>query len=67
MSTTLRGEEYREWTVVYIDDLLTISEDPKAIMDYFCMYNLKDTVSPPDRYLGANVGKWQFSYGSNCW
>ena len=31
------------------------------------MYNLKDTVSPTDRYLGANVGKWQFSDGSNYW
>ena len=31
------------------------------------MYDLKDAVSPPDRYLGANVGKWNFSDGSNCW
>ena len=31
------------------------------------MYNLKDIVSPPDGYLGANVEKWQFLDGSNCW
>ena len=35
-------------------------------MDSFSMYNLKDTVIPPDQYLGANVGKWKFSDGSNC-
>ena len=35
-------------------------------MNSFSMYDLKDTVSPPNRYLGANVGKWQFSDGSNC-
>ena len=37
MSTNLRGEKYREWIVVYVDDLLEISEDPKAIMDFFSM------------------------------
>ena len=31
------------------------------------MYDLKDTVSHPDRYLGANVGKWQFLDGSKFW
>ena len=40
---------------------------PKAIMDSFSMYDLKDSVSPPDLYLGDNVGKWQFWDGSNCW
>ena len=36
-------------------------------MDYFSVYDLKDTVIPMNRYLGANVGKWKFSDGSNCW
>ena len=67
MSTNSRGEKCREWIVVYVKDLLEISEDTKYIMDYFSMYNLKDTVSPPGRYLGANVGKWKCSDGSNCW
>ena len=67
MSTSSRGEKYREWIVVYAENLLAISEDPKSIMDYFSMYNLKDTMSPPDLYIGANVGKWQFSDGSNRW
>ena len=67
MSTNLRGEKYLERIVVYVENLLAISEEPKAITDYFSMYNLKDTASPPDRYLAANVVKWQFSDDSNCW
>ena len=55
MSNNSRGEKYQEWIVVYVDDLLEISGEPKYIMDYFSMYDLKDTVSPPDQYLGANV------------
>ena len=51
------GEKYREYIVVYVDNLLTISEYPKYIMDSFSMYDLKYTVSPPDQYLGANVGE----------
>ena len=31
------------------------------------MYDLKDTVKPPNRYLGANLGNWQFQDGSTCW
>ena len=67
MSTNLRGEKYLERIVVYVENLLAISEEPKAIMDSFSMYNLKDTASPPYRYLGANFVKWQFSDDSNCW
>ena len=49
MSTNLRGEKYREWIVVYVENLLAISKEPKYIMDYFSTYDLKYTVSPPDR------------------
>ena len=55
MSTNSIREEYREWIVGYVKDLLEISEYPKSIMNYFSTYDLKDTVSPPDRYLGANA------------
>ena len=48
MSTNSRGKKYQECTVVCVDNLLAISEDPKAMMDSFSMYYLKDTVSPTD-------------------
>ena len=60
MSTNLRGENYRQWIVVHVDNLLSISEDPKAIMDSLSFYYLKDTVSPLDRYIRAHFGKWKF-------
>ena len=53
--------------MVYVDDLLAIRMEPKTIMDSFSMYYLKDTVIYQDLYLGANVGKWQFSDVSNFW
>ena len=37
MSTNLRGEKYRECIMVYVGSLLVISEDPKAIINYFSM------------------------------
>ena len=39
MSTDSRGYKYWEWIVVCVYDLLTMSEDPKAIMDSFSMCN----------------------------
>ena len=67
MSTNWREEEYQEWRVVYVDNLLTIIKYPKDIIDSFIIYDLIYTLSPPDQYLGTNVGKWQFWDGSNFW
>ena len=53
--------------MVYVDNLLATSEDPKDIMDSFSIYDLKYTVIPPDRYLGANFGNLTFLDGSTCW
>jgi len=62
------GEDYWEWIVVYVDDLMAISHDPDAIMKGIAAsYDLKDTVKPPERYLGANIGKWQLSDGREVW
>ena len=38
MSTNPRGKKYREWIMVYVDDLIEISEEPKSTMNYLvCM------------------------------
>jgi hypothetical protein len=54
-----QGDKYYEYVLVYVDDQLTISEDPKNITDSLQQepfnYTLKD-VGPPKRYLGATVG-----------
>jgi len=55
------GTKYYEYILVYVDDQLTISEDPKAIIDALqahpFSYDLKD-IGPPARYLGATIGKY---------
>ena len=54
------GFKYWEYVLCYVDDLLVISHDPKAVMDYMSSkYTLKDgSVKPPDTYLGASISKW---------
>ena len=68
ISVDRNGNRYWEWVVVYVDDLMVISHDPKVIMNGIAeSYDLRDTVKPPDRYLGANVGRWQLSDGREVW
>ena len=49
------GEEYYEYILVYVDDLLAISIDPMAIMkDITTVFKFKnDKIEVPDTYLGA--------------
>lgn len=53
------GEPYWEYVLVYVDDVLSISEDPKAIMDGIAAtYTFKGGVTEePTSYLGADIGK----------
>ena len=52
------GTSYYELLLVYVDDLLCVSHNPKDVMDKIgLVWDLKDTVKEPDRYLGANIKK----------
>ena len=63
----IRGDYY-EFVLVYIDDLLCISGDPKSFMDKLgWVYNLKDSVKPPERYLGTNVDTYINANGQEFW
>jgi hypothetical protein len=55
------GFEYWEYVLVYVNDVIAFSVDPKAIMDYLSSrYTLKDgMVQEPDSYLGAKILKWK--------
>jgi hypothetical protein len=62
------GFEYYEFILTYVDDCLCVSHDPKASMDVLgSIYDLKDTVHPPERYLGANIQQWQLPDGRSVW
>ena len=58
-ATKPNGFEYYEYLLVYVDDILAISHDPKPIMDALAArYELKEDAKEPDRYLGAKIDKF---------
>jgi hypothetical protein len=62
------GFEYYEYMLTYVDDCLCVSHQPEDTMDVIGkIYDLKDTVKPPERYLGANIKKWQLPDGQEVW
>ena len=62
------GEEYYCYMLVYVDDVLHIHHDPTIDMKRLNEhYRLKEGVSSPERYLGANVDKVQLEDGRIAW
>ena len=59
------GEKYYEYVLVYVDDILVVSEKPKVVMDRLSeMYTLKDgSVKEPETYLGAQFSKFLLPNG----
>jgi hypothetical protein len=60
------GDKYYEYVLIYVDDILAVSEKPDRIMETLSgLYKFKEDpktrkkYGPPDRYLGANVGKYK--------
>lgn len=63
------GSTHYEYILTYVDDCLVVSHDPQIIIDSLqneYKYRLKD-VGPPVRYLGAQIGKYEFSNGEYAW
>ena len=60
-ATKPNGFEYYEYLLVYVDDVLAISHDPKPLIEEVGkMYELKKgSVGPPTRYLGVTISKFQ--------
>ena len=60
-ATKPNGFEYYKYLLVYVDDVLAISHDPKPLIEEIGkMYELKKgSVGPPTRYLGATISKFQ--------
>ena len=62
------NQEYYEYVLVYVDDLLVISHRGQELLDLLTdkyNYCLKD-VGPPKRYLGAIVGRYDKD-GTKTW
>ena len=62
------GFEYYELVLCYVDDVLSMSADPKATLRGLqSVFKLKDDkIAEPDIYLGAQLGKMNID-GLECW
>ena len=62
------GFEYYEMTLVYVDDILCISAEPKATMEGIqSTFKLKDDrIEKPEIYLGAQLAQKVIG-GVECW
>ena len=62
------GEQYFEYVLMYVDDILAISGDPGAILrDVQTTFKLKnDKIEPPEFYLGAKLQEKPIN-GIKCW
>jgi len=63
------GTQYYEILLVYVDDILCISQCPDQMMNQIKeLYRLKDElIGQPKRYLGANISKYQYPNGLEAW
>ena len=68
-STSPNGFKYYSYILVYVDDILIIDSDPdkymKMIQDNFTVK--PSSIEVPKSYLGAEIGKVQYSDGSQAW
>ena len=63
------GFEYYEYVLCYVDDILSISHDPKRTMNGIQeKFKLKDDkIEEPSDYLGAGLEKMVNDNGTECW
>jgi hypothetical protein len=58
-ATKADGYKYYDYILVYVDDILVISDKPHPIMHSIRLaYRLKEDPQPPNTYLGATVKPW---------
>ena len=63
------GEPYYKYILVYVDDVLHLHAKGRSDMERINeAYRLKDgSITPPARYLGANIDKVQLEDGTMAW
>ena len=67
--TKPNGTKYYEMLLVYIDDILVLSNDTKPILDGIAaQFRLKaDSLRAPDQYVGATIKIFTDCEGSESW
>ena len=70
-ATKADGMKYYEYVLVYVDDILAMSEKPEEIMqslmNEFTFKGGADGVIPPTDYLGAKLEWKEDIMGRGCW
>ena len=63
------GFEYYELMLVYVDDLMFVSHDPKpTLANIDKLYQLKEgSLGKPDTYLGGQIYEQYLNDGRKCW
>jgi hypothetical protein len=66
--TRPKDQDYYEMVLVFVDDILCISHEPKEFMDRLGkVYDLRESVGEPKLYLGSNISKEQLPTGTMAW
>ena len=65
------GIAYYEYIIVYVDDIICVSHEPKRWIGTLGeIYRLRD-VGTPTKFLGSNIKRWTYVNGEghlkNCW
>ena len=60
-------DKYYEYILVYTDDILVISHEPKEALTQLDQHFLlkRDSIKEPDLYLGSQIMKHRFSDDPN--
>jgi hypothetical protein len=66
--TDRKGVRNYSYILCYVDDLLVVHHDPKAIMDKIngFLYLKPNFVGPPEMYLSAKLKKKTFQDGTSA-
>ena len=65
---TETGKDYYELLLVYVDDILLSSHDPKPTMELInTFYELKEPAAAPETYLGAQIYLHSLADGTSAW
>ncbi len=64
------GEEYYEYALLYVDDVLVISENAKSVVrkeigQHFVLQD--EFIGPPSQYLGGKLREVTLENGAKAW
>ena len=70
LSTRSTGEEYYEYVLLYVDNVLVISENAEAVMriEIGKYWKIKEEwIGPPTKYLGGKLREVELETGVKAW